>query len=450
MILQRDEPVLIWGTADAGEKITVTINDQIQTTVADKTGKWNATLKALKAGGPYQLLVSGEKGKIIKIQNIKVGDVWICAGQSNMNFMLAADVNGATEIAELDNDNIREFRTNMPANVFNPENRDHSQWVPAKGKKAGTFSVVAYYFAKRLQAKENIPVGIIVMACGNTRAEAWTDIGFLKSYTALKPLLTYWENKKGDTTTTINHIPGKFYTDVVAPVVPFAVKGVLWYQGESNTLPDASGRTIAGRAAEYKTILQALIANWRSAWQNPTLPFGIVQLPNYKDSSADLHWAVLRQAQLETAKEVPHVGLAVTIDLGNAQNIHPTDKGPVSERLALWAFEKVYHHNTGVASGPIIKNIKIMGSKAVLRFDYTGKGLTSNGNQPLWGFEIADVVNPGVFVPATAIIKDEKIIVSADGIKRPVAVRYAWADDPDISLYNKDGLPASPFCIKKK
>ena len=329
MILQRDQPVLVWGTAAAGENVTIKLLDQIQNAIADKSGKWKATLKARKAGGPYQLLVSGGKGEKIKVQNIKVGDVWICAGQSNMNFMLAADKNGAAEIATLDNDNIREFRTDMPDRVFNPENKDPSQWIPAKGDKAGTFSAVAYYFAKQLQAKENIPVGIIVMACGNTRAEAWTDMGFLKSYPALKPLLSYWETKKENATFNINHIPGKFYTDVVAPVVLFALKGVLWYQGESNTLPDASGRTIAERAAEYKPILQALIANWRSDWKNKDLPFGIVQLPNYKDSSADLHWAHIRQAQLETAKEVPHVGLAVTIDLGNAQNIHPTNKKPV-------------------------------------------------------------------------------------------------------------------------
>lgn len=450
MILQRDQPIPIWGTADAGENITITVPGQIQNTIADKRGKWKATLKALEAGGTYQLQVSGEKGENIRLQNIKVGDVWICAGQSNMNFMLATDKNGAAEIATLDNDNIREFRTDMPAGVFNPENGDHSKWVPAKGEKANTFSAVAYYFAKQIQVREKVPVGIIVMACGNTRAEAWTDMGFLKSYPALKPLLSYWEKKKEDTTVTINHIPGKFYKDVVARVVPFAIKGVLWYQGESNTLPDASGRTIAERAAEYKTILQALIANWRAAWQNPTLPFGIVQLPNYKDSSGDLHWAVIRQAQLETAKEVPHVGLAVTIDLGNAQNIHPTNKSQVGKRLALWAFEKVYHLKTGVISGPIIKDINVTGSKAVLRFGYVGKGLVSKNNDPLCGFDIADAANPDVFVPANAMIKGENVIVLADGIKHPVAVRYAWADDPNISLYNKDGLPASPFYIKKK
>lgn len=450
MILQRNQPIPVWGSAGPGEKIIVKIQDQIQSTIADNGGKWKTTLKAMKAGGPYQLQVSGGKGETIKLGNIKVGDVWICAGQSNMNFMLAADEDGAAEIATLDNDAIREFRTNMPAGVFNPENKDHSQWILAKGEKANTFSAVAYYFAKQLQAKENIPVGIIVMACGNTRAEAWTDMGFLKSYTDLKPLLSYWENKKEDTNITVNHIPGKFYNDVVAPVIPFAVKGVVWYQGESNTLPDNSRRTISERTAEYKTLLNALISNWRAAWKNPALPFYIVQLPNYSDASGDLHWAAIRQAQLETMKEMPHVGMAVTIDLGNAQDIHPTNKKQVGERLALWAFEKVYNRKMSVASGPVIKSIKIKGGKAILDFDYKGKGLVSKNNDSLWGFEIADAAKPGVFIPATAMLKGGKLIVSADGIKHPVSVRYAWADDPEISLYNKEGLPASPFLIKEK
>lgn len=450
MIIQRDRPVAIWGTALPGENISIRLGQATKHTIADNKGKWKTSLKVLKAGGPYQLDISGAKGEKIEIKNIKAGDVWICAGQSNMNFMLAADKNGSREMAGLDNDNIREFRTAMPAGILNPENRDSSKWVAAVGKDAETFSAVAWYFAKHIQSAANIPVGIVVMSCGNTRAESWTDTVALNSEPRLAPLMAYWAKHKADKDANPNHVPGKFYNEVVSPIIPFAAKGVIWYQGESNTLPDNSGRSITERAAEYKPLLKTLINNWRNAWGDNTLPFYLVQLPNYSDPSGDIQWARIRQAQLETSLEVGHTAMAVTIDLGDPHNIHPNNKKPVGDRLALLALAKQYNITQSVISGPVIKNIKVKGNEATLTFNYTGKGLTAADTTNIKGFEIADTLAPEKFVPANARLKDNKLLIRATSVNHPAAVRYAWADDPQVSLYNADGLPASPFLIKTK
>lgn len=245
-------------------------------------------------------------------------------------------------------------------------------------------------------------------------------------------------------------MPGKFYDEVVKPVIPFAIKGVVWYQGESNSFADNSGRSIDERTGIYNPLLQALIANWRSAWQQKGLPFYIIQLPNYKDSSGSLQWATIRQAQLDIAKETPNTGLIVTIDLGDSTNIHPNNKMPVGERAARWALTNEYKQNYLAVSGPVIREMKLFGSKAVLYFTHTGNGLLSRTGSHLQGFEIADAADNNKFFPADAFIKNNTVIVTADHITDPVSVKYAWADNPNVSLFNKENLPASPFIISTK
>ncbi|MDQ2720909.1 MAG: sialate O-acetylesterase [Bacteroidota bacterium] len=450
MILQRGKPLSFWGNSKPGEKVFIHFNNQIKKVVSNHKGDWNIKFPAQKAGGPYQLTVSDEEGNIISLKDILIGDVWLCAGQSNMNFILAADRNGADEIATIHNKNIREYRCPMPHGVDNPENIDHSKWISATGQRASHFSAVAFYFAKKIQERERIPIGIIVMSCGDTRAESWMPEELLSGNYKLKTLNQYWNLHKIDNTIPYNHRPGMFYENVVKPIIPFTIKGVIWYQGESNTLPDNSGRLIAERASEYKALLKTLITDWRAEWKNAHLPFYIVQLPNYQDSSVDLHWATIRQAQLETMKEIPDVGIAVTIDIGNPGNLHPDNKKPVGERLARWALVNLYHVKSEDESGPIIENLKIAGKKIILNFKYLGSGLMSKPKNSLTGFEISESTNPSVFIPVNAVIERNKVIVLPKKIHHPVSIRYAWSDNPKVSLYNKEGLPASPFLIREK
>jgi sialate O-acetylesterase len=437
MVLERNQAVPIWGWAGAGKTVSVKFGGQQKNTVANSKGSWKVILSPLTTSAGAQSMVITSDTSSVTLSNILVGEVWICAGQSNMNFTLGSDKNGSSEIANLNNDRIREYRTDMPAGALNPENKENSQWISAIGKRAENFSAVAYYLAKKIQAVENVPIGLIVMSCGNTRVETWTDTLALKKNPDLQAFQSYWETEKDKKRTIVNFIPGKFYNDVVVPVIPFAAKGVIWYQGESNALPDKSGRTIAERTAEYKPMLKTLIANWRDVWNRPNMPFYLIQLPNYVDHSGDIQWAKIRQAQLETMMEVPKVSMSVNVDLGSAETIHPTNKQPVGERVARWVLANEYHYKTDIVSGPIIKNISIKADKAVLNFNYTGKGLVGKDSTALKGFEIADASNPDSYVPASAVVKGKQVIVWGTNINNPVAVRYAWADNPQISLYNR-------------
>ncbi|MET4082727.1 sialate O-acetylesterase [Pedobacter sp. UYP30] len=447
MILQRNQPLVFWGKCKANLKVTAILNGQYNSTFSDTDGNWKIKLPAMKAGGPYKLKIVDQNKNAISFKDILIGDVWLCAGQSNMNFILAADKNGSSEIASLDNPNIREYRCKMPDGVQNPENREHSKWITAVGKQASNFSAVAYYFAKKIQTTEKIPIGIILMACGDTRAESWMPENVIQNDPELDSLYQYWNSHRNDNSIPFNHRPAEFYSNVVNPIIPFPLKGVVWYQGESNTLPDNSKRPVQQRASEYKFLLTDLIHTWRSNWNNENLPFYIVQLPNYKDPSGDIQWAVIRQAQLNVAKNTKHTGLVVTIDIGDSTNLHPSGKGSVGSRLALWALAKNYRRNL-VFSGPTISNMKVSGNKAVLSFDDEASRLVSKSGNLLLGFTIADVSAPNNFVNAEAYIDNDKVIVSNPTIKNPVAVRYAWGDNPKVSLFNAANLPASPFCIK--
>lgn len=448
MILQRDQPLIFWGESKAHSKITATLNGKSNSILSDPEGAWEIKLPAMKAGGPYNLKIVDENKNTITFENVLIGDVWLCAGQSNMNFILAADKNGKSEIESLNNPNIREYRCKMPEGVENPENREHSKWILAIGKRASNFSAVAYYFAKKIQQAEKIPVGIIVMSCGDTRAESWMPVKAIRNDPALNHLYQYWNLHRNDNSIPFNHRPAEFYDSVVTPVIPYSLKGVIWYQGESNTLPDNSGRPVSQRASEYQFLLTDLIHTWRSDWNSPNLPFYIVQLPNYKDPSGDIQWSVIRQAQLDVKKNAKHTGIVVTIDVGDSTKLHPSDKATVGLRLALWALAKDYGKKDLIFSGPIVKNMKLSGDKAVLSFDQTASRLVSKSGYHLNGFTIADASAPNHFVNADAYINNDKVIVSNSAIKKPIAVRYAWGDNPEVSLFNAANLPASPFSIR--
>jgi sialate O-acetylesterase len=449
MILQRGQEIPVWGWATAGKNVSVKFAGQQKMVQAGVDGYWKVLLSPLKASSKPQAMEIGSDTSVIKITNILVGEVWFCSGQSNMNFRLHSDKNGLAELASVNNDLIREFRSEMPAGNNNPENVDNSRWKSAIGDSAENFTAVGYYFARQLYAKEKVPVGLVLASSGNTRIETWTDTTVLKKEPAAAWLLNYWQEHRKNA--KLNFLPGAFYSASVAPLVPYAFKGVIWYQGESNTLPDkTTPRTATERATEYKPLLKTLITSWRNVWGKPNLPFYLIQLPGYIDpSGTNIQWAMIRQAQLDVSKELPNVSVIVNADQNGHGNLHPSNKEPAGTRTAAMVLVNEYHDKNDAPGGPIAEKLTVDKDRAIIDFKYTGKGLTGKDGDMLTGFEIADAASPDVFVSATATIKGKQVIITAAGVNKPAAVRYAWVDAPEVSLYNKAGLPASPFLISK-
>jgi sialate O-acetylesterase len=427
MVLQRDQALPIWGPAEKGEEITVKIADQTVTTKAGADGKWKVSLKKLKVGDPLEMTVRGSSGDEIKVKNILVGEVWLCSGQSNMEMGVGACDNANEEVAKADYPNIRLFmvpntRATEPAADVNAE------WLPCSPQNIAVngwagFSGAGYYFGRQLHKELKVPVGLIDSTWGGTPAEQWTSKKTLEADAALKPLL----QKHPDTCT--------LYNAMIAPIVPFGIRGAIWYQGEAN-VPDAY---------LYRTLLPAMIGNWRTDWAQGDFPFGIVQLAPFDYGQQEpAWWAELCESQYLTSKNVPNVGLAVTVDIGNIKDVHPTNKQDVGKRLALWAMAKVYGKAKDVIySGPVYKAMKVEGGRIRMEFDHLGGGLVARDGKPLTEFTIAG--DDKKFVPATAMIDGDNIVVSSPEVAAPVAVRFAWRDDCSPNLSNKAGLPCGPF-----
>jgi len=443
MILQRDQIISVNGSYYPDKKIFFSLGDESHTIFSDASGTWQVRLKARKAGGPYIMKIAGEGGEEIQFEDVFFGDVWLCAGQSNMNFKLSEEKSWIYESSCLNNPLLREFRCAMPPGQYNPENDEHSRWQSAIGGGGKLFSAVAYYFAKQIQTSENIPVGIIVMAGGGVRAESFVSYAALEKNIALQPMLRYWKGKMNNIVYPQHQVPGRFYDVVLKPVLPYPVKGVLFYQGESNTLPDNSGRTITERAMEYESIIRTLIADYRDTWKNPDLPFYLVQLPNYIQKENDIQWARIRQAQLNVAESITHTGLVVTIDVGDSTNLHPKNKKTVGERAAKWALYDAYGHKEILYSGPVIRHATAQKGVVIVSFDHVEGGLKAPDR--LLGFELSDVSDPEEFHSAKAKIVGDKLKLTCSAIKQPLFIRYAWKDNPFASLFNGEGLPASPF-----
>ncbi len=610
MVLQRDTKLKIWGWADPGEKIRVNFKGKNYSATAAPDSSWLVQLPPLKAGGPYSLQVNGSNNTIT-VKNILVGDVWLCAGQSNMVHYLELHKDRyAADIAAANYPNIRQFV--VPTN---PQLSGPAKDIPASGWKAATpgdvlrFSVVAYFFARELYEKYDVPIGLINASVGGPPAEAWTSEEGLRTFPDMlatiqqnkdtawvnrvnseaaarrqkitnarpddlglagptpwydtgyeprdwNPIIIpgYWEDQGlrdlngvvwyrreidvpaamtgiparinmgrivdadyvyvngqqvgnktyqypqrrydiaagvlkpgknsivvrvlnyagkggfvpdkpyhiaagGDTldlkgewqykvgaayppepenvgSISAQNQPSALYNGMVAPFANHAIKGVLWYQGESNE----------SRAETYETLLRALIHDWRGQWNDEDLPFLYAQLPNYMDVNylpSESNWALLREAQRK-ALDLPHTGMAVTIDLGEWNDIHPGNKKPIGERLALAAQKIAYHEENIVYSGPLYKEAIFSAGKVELDFDHTGSGLVAKDGEALKWFAVAG--EDKKFAWANAAIEGDKVVVWNDGVPNPLYVRYAWADNPDgANLYNKEGLPASPF-----
>ncbi len=437
MVLQRNQPIVIWGQADPQQTVTVEMAGQSATVVADQQGRWSLQLDAMEAGGPYVMTVEGNNR--IELTNVLVGDVWLCAGQSNMQRSMTLSEAGRDEIAHADRPRIRLLTPDrVPADQPVADVQLVQAWTPCSPQSVSGFSAVAYYFGATLEDELDIPIGLINCSWGGTRAEAWTSEPALRAVPALKTVY----DRAGKIQASANlepqrqHLPARIFNSLIAPLTRHPIAGVIWYQGESNEpWPN-----------EYRTLLPTLIADWRAQWDRPNLPFGIVQLTAYRQPQSkpaeDSRWAMIRQVQLDVSRSVPHTGLAITTDIGDQNNIHPANKRDVGYRLALWALADVYGFPY-LAGSPIFRDMSIAGDKVTLTFDQVGGGLVVRGGGELRGFAVAGADRK--FVWARAVLDGNRITLSGEGVRKPVAVRYGWADNPRGNLFSVNGLPASPF-----
>ncbi|MCL4204909.1 MAG: 9-O-acetylesterase [Pirellulaceae bacterium] len=432
MVLQRDRAVPVWGWDDAGAKVTVTLGEAKATATADSNGRWAVELPAMKAGGPHTMTIEGTD--TVTLKNILVGEVWVCSGQSNMEWAVQSSDNPQQEIAAANHPMIRHIKIPHVPMDAPQDNVPSDGWRVCSPETVAGFTAVGYYFGRHLSKELDVPVGLIGSNWGGTRIEPWTPpVGF-QSVPALKDIADNLANlpaKNADG--KINHqSPLALYNGMIHPLLPFAVRGAIWYQGESNN----------GEGMLYYEKKKALINGWRSVWNDPNMPFYFVQLAPFRYGGDPTRLAGIWEAQLKSL-DIPHTGMAVTVDIGNVTDIHPRNKQDVGKRLALWALAKTYGQTGLVYSGPLYKSLKIDGNKAIVSFEHVGGGLVSRDSQPLTHFQIAG--ENGEFVAAQAEIVGDTVVVSAESVAKPAAVRFAWHQEAEPNLSNKDGLPASPF-----
>jgi sialate O-acetylesterase len=427
-VLQAGKQIPVWGTADEGEEVTVTltVGSSISTAKATaKDGKFMVKLDKLAAGN-----TSGEltfKGKnTVTAKNILVGEVWVCGGQSNMEWSVngSADPQKTKEGAK--NSSLRRFKVPHRASP-KPETTLTGKWEECTPESVGGWTAVGYFFARDVNKALNVPVGLIDDNWGGTIAEAWMPEKHLADHSELKALIKPIDGKNPNVACAL-------YNGMIHPIQPYAIAGAIWYQGESN----------AGRAAQYRTLFPLTIQSWRDTWGQGDFPFLFVQLapfmkiePEPKESA----WAALREAQLMTSQKVKNTAIAVITDVGDEKDIHPKQKEPVGHRLALAALALAYGKKVDYL-GPEFDSMKVDGNKAILSFKNLGGGLVCKGDK-LTGFAIAGEDHK--FVNADAVIQDDKVVVSSPNVAKPVAVRFGWANYPVVNLWNRAGLPASPF-----
>lgn len=460
MVLQRHLANPVWGWADPSETITVSIADQRKQATADANGQWMVKLDSLPAGGPHEFVITGKK--TITLKNVLIGEVWICSGQSNMEWSLDRAAGGPEAAKESANPQLRLF-TVQKRPSDKPLEDVTGSWKEAGPDTTPRFSAVAYYFGRKLQKDLDVPVGLIHTSWGGTAIELWQSQPALEAEPEFKLLLEVYQQQRaafaerkkqrdeaiakakaeGKTPPAALRppmAPASLYNGMIAPLVPYGVAGAIWYQGESN----------AGRAELYRKQMPAMINHWRKDFGHGDFPFLMVQLANFtarNTEPVEQDWAYLREAQTMTTRNTPKVGMAVAIDIGEAADIHPRNKEDVGKRLALAALGIAYGRNISY-SGPIYDSMRIEGDRVRIHFKHTGPGLTTgrderNQRVPLKGFAIAG--EDRKFVWADAVIEGHSVVVFSDKVPNPVAVRYGWSNNPEATLYNKDGLPASPF-----
>ena len=455
MVLQHNCPLPIQGTANAGTKITVSIGRQKHTCITGNDGIWKVMLHPLQAGNDYELTVSAGKEKRI-FHHVAAGEVWLCSGQSNMEFMLSQTITGQEDISQANHADLRLY--NMKKN-WDTDNRswqesaldsvNHllyyhtTQWEPCTPKQAAGFSAIAYYFGKMLQDSLKVPVGLICNAVGGSPTEAWIDRhtleyqfpSILKNWTQ-NDFIQDWVReraltnmkKRSDNLQRHPYEPCYLYEAGIRTLKQYPIKGVIWYQGESN----------AHNMDAHKKLFKLLVESWRKNWQSPELPFYFVQLSSINRPS----WTWFRDSQRQLMQQIPHTGMAVSSDKGDSLNVHPRDKRPIGERLARWALNKEYGYQNLVPSGPLFKEAHAQKDQVIVEFNY-GEGLRPSDGKKLVGFEIAET--EGLYYPATTVIQGNQIILHAKQVKKPRFIRYGWQPFTRANLVNRDGLPASTF-----
>jgi sialate O-acetylesterase len=464
MVLQQGATVPVWGWADEGEEITVTFTGQKHTTRA-KGGKWRVNLTPLKASvAPEALTVQGKNR--VELKNVVVGEVWVASGQSNMQWGLNQTHEWQKEHTNSANKNLRLFyvpRVKADAPKDDISGQHHGAkpvWMVAGPESTVDFSAVAYYFGRDLQKARQVPVGIIHTSWGGSPAEVWIrdevmtanadykrDIvdPYPKSLDNYKAAKAKWDKAaaeakeagkkmEGKAPSPPSWKPSELYNSMIAPLIPYAIKGAIWYQGESN----------AGRAWQYRTLFADMIRNWRKDW-GYDFTFLTVELAPFTrilTEPADSNWAELREAQIIASRAVGNAGSVTITDVGEENDIHPKKKEPVGERLALLARKLAYSEKI-VADGPTFKGAKFEGNKTTITFDNVGAGLLAKGGDELKGFAVCG--EDRKFEWGKAEIKGETVVVTSEKVAKPVAVRFGWANYPVVNLWNKDGLPAHPF-----
>ena len=462
MVVQREMPVHVWGMAEPGEAVTAAFRGEKLSVKADEVGKWSLYFHPGEAGGPFVLTVDGKNH--LQIADILVGDLWVASGQSNMEFELRRSSTAAEALASAANDKIRLLHVKKRASEFAEENLQDEKWSASSADSAAEFSAVAWYFAREIQAHEGVPVGVIDATWGGTLAESWTRLGAIAEDASLMPLFqsrakmtdgeleafrqdTYQKQLKSEAHAKGEKepqfpwhpplamwAPGLLYNGMIAPLTPMGIRGVIWYQGESNSA--------LARAPLYGRIFRTMIEDWRRQWQQGDFPFLYVQIANFKSTPLE-DWAPVREAQRK-ALMLRNTAMAVTIDLGNPDDVHPTNKIEVGRRLSLAARNLSYGEKIE-SSGPLFRQMSTESGAIRLWFDHA-TGLHAKGDT-LSAFEVAG--KDGKYFAASAQIEGSTVVVKSDKVANPVTARYGWSNSPECNLYNGEGLPASPFSAER-
>lgn len=473
MVLQREKPVAVWGMADPGESVKVSFAGQSKSATAGTDGKWSLKLDALTTSAESRTLTAtGKNARKVEVKDVLVGEVWFGSGQSNMAMAVGGVDNSAAEQAAANFPLIR-YYAESSAPAEKPQAEGKGIWQPCTPETVRRFSAVLYFFGREIHREVGVPVGLITASAGATHIESWLSAeaqssdpatkaeydAQMKSWVSFDEVkfradyekkLAAWKlaaeqgkagekEKPGNPDRLIAHIkskggPAGLYNGRVVNLAPFTLRGILWYQGESN-----SGLPKPGQPHLYRKQLSQLVTSWRTLW-NDELPFAWVQLPNF--TAPGEGWSRIREAQLQ-ALDIPKTGMAITIDIGDIKNIHPTNKQEVSRRLSLWALGTVYGRKVPAISGPLPASSSIKGNAITVTFNHANGGLKTKDGGAVKGFQIAGADQQ--WKPAEAKIDGDKVVICNPAIASPIAVRYAWQDAPDCNLYNAAELPASPF-----
>ena len=472
MVVQRDLPVHVWGRAPIGTQVSVTFRGETVTGTSNRLGRFSIYMKPGSAGGPFDITIKEtpvdspvSAPQQIAIQDVLVGDVWVASGQSNMEFPLSRAASAAADLPHADNPRIRLMIVDKKAADYPQDDLPTKGWAASNPETAKDFSAVAWYFAREIEQREHVPVGVIDSTWGGSVAEAWIRLTALGEDASLDPLFASRGKMLDHAADTENQLkdeqrqrdeakaagkpipnfpwhpplaswgPGNLWNGMISPLTPLPIRGAIWYQGESNSALE--------RWPLYDRIMRTLIEDWRRQWGVGAFPFFYVQISNFKSTPLE-DWASLREQQVKTLG-LRNTAMAVTIDIGNPDDVHPTDKLTVGHRLALAARALTYGEPSIEYSGPTFRQATPQGNAIRAWFDHA-HGLTALGGE-VTGVEVAGT--DGRFAPASAKVDRETVVATSPDVPNPVAIRYGWSNSPQCDLFNADGLPASPFTSLK-